>query len=68
MCIKGAYCIFVERTKLPKNLNQSKRFTLIGIMALKNVSVMCIIIIEGKTPNSAIEAGIDFAVIPTGKP
>ena len=47
---------------------KSKKFTMIGLTALTGDPVMCILIIEGKTPNGAVEAGNYFTVMPTGKP
>ena len=47
---------------------RNRKFTMIGFTALTGDPVMCVLIFEGKTPNGAIEAGIDITVKPDGKP
>jgi len=60
----------VQRNKFQRNKSQqkNKKFTLIGLTALTGDPVMCILIIEGKTPNGSVESGIDFTVMPSGEP
>ena len=41
---------------------------MIGLTALIGDPVMCILIIEGKTPNDAVEAGINFTAMSTVEP
>ncbi len=41
---------------------------MIGLTDLTGKPVMCILIIDGKTPNGSIESGIDFTLIPSGDP
>jgi len=43
-----------------------KRFTLIGLTALDGSPVMCILIIQGKRKDLAVETGIDIRVTPDG--
>ena len=45
---------------------RNRKFTLIGLTAFSGEPVMCVIIVEGKLPNGAIEAGIDITVTPKG--
>ena len=45
---------------------RNRKFTLIGLTAFTGEPVMCVIIVEGKLPNGAIEAGIDITVEPSG--
>ncbi len=41
---------------------------MIGLTTLTGDPVMCILIIEGKTPNGSVESGINFTVMPSGEP
>ena len=41
---------------------------MIGLTALTGDPLICILILEGKTPNGSVEAGIDFTVTPVGEP
>ena len=45
---------------------RNRKFTLIGLTAFSGEPVMCVIIVEGKLANGAIEAGIDITVTPKG--
>ncbi len=38
----------------------SRKFTMIGLTNFSGEPVMCLLILEGKLPNGAIEAGIDI--------
>ena len=49
-----------------KTSNRSRKFTLIGLTNFSGEPVMCLLILEGKLPNGAIEAGIDIRVQPEG--
>ena len=50
-----------------KSSTRNRKFTLIGLTSFTGDPVMCVIIIEGKLPNGAIEAGVDIRIEPNGK-
>ena len=60
--------MWTEKSLKEKISTKSKKFTMIGLTALTEDPVMCILLLEGKTPNGLVEAGINFTVIPVGEP
>ena len=49
-----------------ENSTRNRKFTMIGLTSFDGEPVMCVLILEGKTPNGSIEAGIDTTVHPDG--
>ena len=66
----GGELLLTERGKVPqrKASTRNRKFTMIGLTSFSGEPVMCVLIIEGKVPNGAIEAGIDIEVQPEGQP
>ena len=67
---RGGTLYLCGKKHVPKKKisTKSKKFTMIRLTALAGDPMMCVLIIEGKTPNGSVESGIDFIVMPSGEP
>ena len=65
----GGELLLVEKGTIAqrKVSTRNRKFTLIGLTSFTGDPVMCVIIIEGKLPNGAIEVGVDIWVQQNGK-
>ena len=64
----GCELLITEKGKVPqrKASTQNRKFTMVGLTSFTGEPVMCVVIIEGKFLNGAIEAGVDIQVQPDG--
>ena len=65
----GGELLLAEKgtTAQRKTSTRNRKFTMIGLTSFTGEPVMCVLILEGKLPNGAIEAGVDIQVKPNGK-
>ena len=66
--INGGELLLTKKGKVPqrKASTHNRKFTMIRLTSFSGEPAMCVLIIEGKLPNGAIEAGVDIAINPNG--